>query len=133
MDVNSHYNNFIQDRTIAKAGFWFALFAFIAISAFGIVQALQILGIFSYPLNEILIYGFSLCIVVPFMLAMLALHHITKPGKKFWSHASVLFTVIYVVFVTANYVVQLATVIPSTVKGVANGINIHKCSKPLMI
>jgi hypothetical protein len=56
------------------------------------------------------------------MLEILALHHITKPGKKFWSHTAVVFTVIYVVFVTANYVVQLATVIPMTVKGVSNEI-----------
>ena len=37
-----------------------------------------------------------------------------------------MFTVIYVVFVVANYVVQLATVIPMTVKGNADMINILK-------
>jgi hypothetical protein len=57
---------------------------------------------------------------------MLALHHITKPEKNFWSHAAVIFTVIYVVFVVADYIVQLATVIPMTVNGNANGINILK-------
>lgn len=126
MDVISSYNNFILDRTISKVGFWSGLIAFIAITAFGIVQTLQILGFLTYPLDEILIYGFSLCIVIPFMLEILALHHITKPEKKFWTHASVIFTVIYVVVVTANYVVQLATVIPMTVKGVSNEINILK-------
>ena len=75
-------------------------------------------------MDEILIYGFSLCITVPFMLEILALHHITKPDKKFWSHTAVVFTLIYVVFVVANYVVQLATVIPMTVKGVSDEINI---------
>ena len=126
MDVNDSYNNFITDRTISKVGFWSGLIAFIAITAFGIVQTLQILGFLTYPLDEILIYGFSLCITIPFMLEILALHYITKPGKKFWSHAAVLFTVIYVVFVVANYVVQLATVIPMTVKGDSNDINILK-------
>lgn len=124
MDVNSHYNNFILDRTISKVGFWSGLIAFIAITAFGVVQTLQILGFFTYPWDEILIYGFSLRITVPFMLEILALHHITKPDKKFWSHTAVIFTVIYVVFVVANYVVQLATVIPMTVKGVSDEINI---------
>ena len=126
MDVNNSYDNFIVDRTISKVGFWSGLIAFIAITAFGTVQTLQILGLFRYPLDEILIYGFSLCITIPFMLEILALHHITKPDKKFWSHAAVIFTVIYVIFVTANYVVQLATVIPMTIKGESNEINILK-------
>jgi hypothetical protein len=60
------------------------------------------------------------------MLEILALHHITKPGKRFWTHASLLFTLIYVVFVTANYVVQLATVIPMTVNGTSTNIDILK-------
>ena len=48
---------------------------------------------------------------------MLALHYITPDDKKFWSHAALTFTTLYAVFVTANYVVQLATVIPMTLKG----------------
>jgi hypothetical protein len=126
MDANSGYNNFVSDRIISKVGFWSGLIAFIAITSFGIVQTLQVLGFFTYPLDEILIYGFSLCITIPFMLEILALHHITKPDKRFWSHTAVVFTVIYVVFVIANYVVQLATVIPMTVKGVSNEITILK-------
>ena len=55
---------------------------------------------------------------------MLALHYTAPGNKKFWSHAALIFTVIYVVFVTANYVVQLATVIPMTLKGMAGGISI---------
>ena len=44
--------------------------------------------------------------------------HYTTPGnKKFWTHAALTFTILYAVFVTANYVVQLATVIPNTLKG----------------
>jgi hypothetical protein len=126
MNANKGYNNFISDRTISKVGFWSGLIAFIAITSFGIVQTLQVLGFLTYPLDEILIYGFSLCITIPFMLEILALHHITKPDKKFWSHTAVVFTVIYVVFVVANYVVQLATVIPMTVKGLSNDITILK-------
>jgi hypothetical protein len=47
---------------------------------------------------------------------MLALHYTTREDKKFWSHAALIFTTLYAVFVTANYVVQLATVIPMTQK-----------------
>jgi hypothetical protein len=83
-------------------------------------------GILSYPLDEILIYGFSLCIVIPFLLEMLALHYIAPTEKKFWSHAALIFTVLYVAFVTANYVVQLATVIPMTLQGASDEILILK-------
>lgn len=55
---------------------------------------------------------------------MLALHYAAPADKKIWSHAALLFTVMYVIFVTANYVVQLATVIPMTIKGTADEIRI---------
>jgi len=113
-------------KEIYIVGFWSGLIAFIATVIFYIVQMLQILGFLSYPIDEILIYGFSLCITIPFALEMLALHHVSPIEKKFWSHAALIFTVIYVVFVTANYVVQLATVIPMTLKGFSDEIQILK-------
>ncbi len=111
-----------MNKTIHKVGFWSGLIAFISTVAFVIVQMLQLLGVLSYPLDEILIYGFSLCIVIPFLLEMLALHHITPTEKKFWSHAALIFTVLYVAFVTANYVVQLTTVIPMTLQGASDEV-----------
>lgn len=57
-----------------------------------------------------------MCIVIPFILEILALHYATPDHKKYWSHAALIFTFIYAVFVTANYVVQLATVIPMTLR-----------------
>jgi hypothetical protein len=113
-----------MNNTIYKIGYWSGILAFGSTMAFTIVQLLQLLHVLTYPLDEILIYGFSLCIVLPFMLEMLALHHITAPEKKFWSHAALLFTLCYVVFVTSNYVVQLATVIPATLRGNAAEIRI---------
>ena len=112
--------------TIYRVGFWSGLIAFGSTVAFGIVQWLQLVGVFSYPLDEVLIYGFSLCIVIPFMVEMLALHHVSPMDKKFWSHGALIFSVIYVVFVTANYVVQLATVIPMTLRGVSDQITVLK-------
>jgi hypothetical protein len=106
-----------MNKTINKVGFWSGLIAFISTLAYTATQVLQFFGVLSYPLDEILIYGFSLCIVIPFLLEMLALHHIAPTEKKFWSHAALIFTVLYVAFVTANYVVQLATVIPMTLQG----------------
>lgn len=113
-----------MNTTVYKIGFWAGIIAFGSNAAFVLVQTLQLLGVFTYPYDEILIYGFSLCIVVPFLIEMLALYYATADDKKIWSHAALIFTVIYAVFVTANYVVQLATVIPMTLKGAGDEIKI---------
>ena len=110
--------------TINKIGFWSGLTAFVATICYGIVQLLQMYSVLSYPYDERLIYGTSLCIVIPFVLEMLALHYITPDEKKFWSHAALIFTILYAVFVTANYVVQLVTVIPMTLKGSLDEVRI---------
>ncbi|HEY1022108.1 MAG TPA: hypothetical protein VGE06_07330 [Flavisolibacter sp.] len=103
--------------SVHTIGFWSGLFAFAATVGYCIVQLLQVWRILSFPWDEKLIYGTSLLIVLPFLLEMLALHFLVPERKKFWTHAALLFTTLYAVFVTANYVVQLATVIPMTVQG----------------
>ena len=55
---------------------------------------------------------------------MLALHYVTPIDKKFSSHAALIFSIIYAVFVTANYVVQLATVIPEKLRGNLSAISV---------
>jgi hypothetical protein len=104
-------------RTISEVGYWSGLAAFAATAGYDLVQILQIAGVLRFPLDEILIYGTSLCIVVPFILEMLAFHHLTSRDEQFWTHASLIFTSIYAVFVSANYVVQLATVLPAKLAG----------------
>jgi len=111
-------------RTIASVGYWSGLAAFTAAVAFDVVQILQVAGVFRFPADEILIYGTSLCIVVPFILEILAFHHLTAPEKQFWSHAALVFAVVYGVFVTANYVVQLATVIPAKLAGTSDAVRL---------
>ena len=105
-----------------QIGYRAGLAAFAAALAYDVVQILQILGVLRFPLDEILIYGTSLCIVVPLILEILALHYLTPRDKQYWTHASLLFTVIYAIFVTANYVVQLATVVPARMRGEAPGV-----------
>src|SRR6266487_1864306 len=95
-------------------GFWSALVAFVAAVGFSVALVLQVVGVLVFPWDGILIFGFSLGIAPPFMLAILALHYTVPNEKKIWSHAALLFAVIYTVYVTLNYVVQLATVIPMT-------------------
>src|SRR5919198_1489652 len=97
-----------MDKTIYKLGFWAALAAFIAAAAYSVVQILQVFGAVRYPWDAIVIYVSSLCIVIPFLLAILAL----------------LFTVMYAVYVTLNYVVQLATVLPMSLRGASEQVRV---------
>jgi hypothetical protein len=108
--------------TVNQVGYWAGLAAFASAVAFVVVQLLQLVGILPFPLDEVMIYGTSLCIVVPFILEVVALHHLTSRDKQFWTLAALVFTVIYAVFVTANYVVQLATVVPAKLDGSAGAI-----------
>ena len=73
-------------RVINKVGFWAGIFAFIFTTAYSIIQILQILKVFIFPVDEILIYGVSLAIVIPFIFEMVALHYIVPQDKKIWSH-----------------------------------------------
>ena len=109
---------------IGKVGYVSGLAAFTSAFAYDVVQILQVAGVLRFPADEILIYGTSLCIVVPLILEMLAFHHLTAPDKRFWMHAALIFTIIYAVFVTANYVVQLATVVPAKIHGASESIRV---------
>ena len=98
--------------TVLKAGFISASLAFLAALGFAVAQILQLLGVLPPPLDEIPIYGFSLFIAAPLLLAFLALHYVTPEENRFWSHAAVIFAAIYTAYVTLNYVVQLTAVLP---------------------
>ena len=113
-----------MNTIVNRLGFYAGIIAFAANVGFVLVQILQLLGVLTYPYDEILIFTFSLSIVIPFLLVMLALHYATPDHKKIWTHAALIFTIIYAVFVIANYVVQLATVIPMTVKGNGDAVKI---------
>jgi hypothetical protein len=104
----------------SRFGFWSALVSFVAAAGYSIVQALQVLGIIRWPFDAIGIYGFSLLIAAPFMLAILALCRSTPDQKKIWSQAALLFAVIYTTYVTLMYTLQLASAIPLALQGNAN-------------
>jgi hypothetical protein len=104
---------------LGRVGFWAGLAAFAATVAYDVVQILQVVGVLHFPLDEILIFGTSLCIVVPFVFEALALHHTRPARSRFWTHAALIFTTMYAVFGAANYVIQLATVIPAKLRGAA--------------
>jgi hypothetical protein len=107
-----------------RIGFRAGMAAFTATVGYDVVQILQVLGALRFPVDEILIFGTSLCIVVPFILEIAALHHSTPLAKQLWTHAALVFTTIYAVFGTANYVVQLSTVIPAKLRGAAESVRV---------
>ena len=109
-----------MQRGVLRIGFWSALIAFVAGAGYSVVQVLQVLRILVWPTDAILIYAFSFCIAWPFLLAMLALHHSTPDEKKFWSHAGLLFAVMYAGYVTLIYALQLGTAIPLALRGTPN-------------
>lgn len=111
-----------MERSIQKWGFFSGLAAFCASVGFVIAQAMQLTGALTFPLDEVLIYGFSLAIVIPFLLEMLAFHHLTTGDKKFWSQAALIAAILYAAFVMVNYVVQLATVLPAMARGHADEV-----------
>lgn len=107
-----------------EVGFWSGVTAFVSVMAYDVVQILQVVGILPFPIDEVLIYGTSLCIVIPLVIEMLALHYLTDKDKQFWTHAALIFTIIYAVFVLPNYVVQLATVVPAKILASSEAIHI---------
>jgi hypothetical protein len=109
---------------IGRIGFRAGLAAFTATVAYDIVQLLQLIGAVHFPVDDILIFGTSLCIVIPFVSEILALHYTTPASRQFWSHSALVFTTIYTVFGAANYVVQLATVIPAKLEGAVDSVRI---------
>jgi hypothetical protein len=101
-----------ESKLIYRIGYWAALVALVGAVGYMLSAFLQILKLVSDLHDAIIAFAASLMIPVPFLLAMLVLHHTTAEGKRFWTHGAVLFAAIYTTYNTLNYVVQLATVIP---------------------
>lgn len=110
--------------SLGRVGFWAGVAAFAATVAYDVVQVLQVVGAVHFPLDEILIFGTSLCIIVPFVVEMVAFHHSRPIDKQFWSHAALLFTTMYAVFAASNYVIQLTTVIPAKLRGAGDTVRV---------
>jgi len=108
-----------------KVGFCAALVAFAGAAGYSIVQILQIAGLLHRPWDDFLIYGTSLLIAAPFMVAMLAFYYTRREEKRFWSHAAVLFSLMYATFATLMYVVQLTAVLPYKVSNPALTVYPH--------
>jgi hypothetical protein len=113
-----------MSMTASRLGYRFGIAAGAATIAYDVVQLAQMAGILHFPADEILIYGTSLCIVVPLVLEMVALHQLTRGEQRVWTLAALMFTGLYAVFVTTNYVVQLATVVPAKIRGTLDAVRL---------
>jgi hypothetical protein len=113
-----------MDKRTVRIGFYASLVACAAAIAYSVAQILQVVGALKFPVDAILLYSFSLCIATPYLLTVLALHYLVPEELRIWSHAALLFAVIYTVYVTLNYVVQLATVLPMTLAGTLGGFRV---------
>jgi hypothetical protein len=113
-----------MDKRTVRIGFYASLVACAAAIAYSVAQILQVVGILRFPVDAILLYSFSLCIATPYLLTVLALHYLVPEDLRIWSHAALLFAVIYTVYMTLNYVVQLATVLPMTLAGNLGGFRV---------
>jgi hypothetical protein len=102
-----------QRAEVARFGFWSALVALAGAVGYIVSVPLQTFNVVGPLQDSVIAFASSLIIPTPFLLAMLALHHLVPPEKKFWTHAAVLLAVVYTTYNTLNYVVQLATVIPA--------------------
>lgn len=103
-------------------GFWAALAAFVAATGYSVVQAMQVFGMITFPLDAILIFGFSICIATPFVIAMAAFHHVVSFEKRAWTLAAVVLAAMYATLVSMVYMTELTVTIPQTLQGHAGDV-----------
>lgn len=106
----------------SRIGFWSSGAAFAAAAGYGVVQILQLAGVLTFPWDEIFIFGFSIAIPVPFVLAMIALHHTVPDERRIWTHCALILAAMYAVLVAIVYPTQLAVVIPAKLAGNAAAV-----------
>jgi hypothetical protein len=110
-------------HTVHRIGFWSASTAFATAAGYGVVQILQLLGVLVFPWDEILIFGFSIGIPLPFVLAMAALHQSMPASRRIWTLCALALAVMYAVLVIIVYPTQLAVVVPAKLAGNAAAVS----------
>jgi hypothetical protein len=111
-------------QSSAALGFWSSFIAFLSAAAYSISQIISppLLPILKYPWNEILIIAPSLVLAVVFVIVMNCVHEYAANDNKIWSRIGLSFAVMYALFVGFAYIIQLATVIPATLRGEGNEV-----------
>ena len=111
---------------VSKLGYWSALLASLFSIVYIIGQLAEWLDLFgsgggpenaSTALGIIVLLTPSLFLAPSFALMILGVHYYAPEDKKIFSHAAIMFAVIYTVMVSINYYVQLSLILPHMMKG----------------
>lgn len=103
-----------NESIIARLGCYASFAATAALAGYSVAQIMQLAGLVAPPIDAYLVYGFSLAIAAPFVIAVVVVHHVVPPEKRLWSHLAGAFAIMYAAYVSLNYVVQMVMILPAT-------------------
>lgn len=72
----------------------------------------------------------SLILASAYVIFTVCIHYYAEGDKKIWSHLSIAFGLMYAVISTANYFIQIITVIPSIESEELNGLEVFVAGYP---
>jgi hypothetical protein len=102
-------------------GFWSA-FAMAATYIVFLVGAIaQMAGALMAPWDVIITIGASILIAPAFVLLLVSVHYTAPEAKRVWSHAALLFGVLYAAFVSIVYITWLFVAEPHVIAHTSNG------------
>jgi len=107
-----------MNKDVYKIGYRSSVLAFIGAIGYTIAQIFSppLIPFFNFPWNEILIVLPSIILSISYVVAISCLHKTSSDSKKIYSQLSLTFAIMYSVIVSSVYILQLATVIPGTLK-----------------
>jgi hypothetical protein len=115
----------------ASVGFWSAVLATIFSLAYVLGQLAEWLGWLgsrggpestSTPLGIVVLLTPSLFLGFAFLVLVVAIHEITPPERRVWSHSALAFATAYAVLISTVYFVQLTLVAPRLASGRMAGL-----------
>lgn len=117
-----------MNRTTASLGFWASLVAFACATAYSAAQIISppLLPVLYFPWNEILIIAPSFVLPLAYIIALNCVDAYVPEERKIWTHMALSFGLLYTAFVCFTYIIQLATVIPFTLKGMGDQVNLFR-------
>lgn len=112
-------------------GFWSAVLATVFSITYDVGQLAEWMGLMgsgggpenpSTPLGLVVLLTPSLFLGSAFLVLVVAIHQLSVPDRKVWSHVAVVFATAYAVLISQNYFVQLTWVAPRLAHGQTQNI-----------
>lgn len=112
----------MDKNLVCRIGFWSAILVTVTVLAFALFL---IIGLFGPDTS---LYSFISCFILApsFVALMAANHYYAAPEKKIWSLLGLSFAVIYAVFITMVYYLQIAVVQNTSIQLSADTLKILK-------